>query len=183
MKTLPIIIMVFLAIGCSQQKQVTTAPTNETVNHRYMTVYEGNRILKYGPMETVSDQNSSRPQAISISASTSEMKIKPTKIERLQRKKFAKRKMMVGYSIQKGASGLNTVPDSPSSARAKANGHSASQRGGANIGIGILLIIVSIPIFLYGLVIAAWGVYLIGIGLMLLGIAALVYGIVLVARA
>ncbi len=45
-KSILLVFIALIAVSCSQTKQTTMAPTPEEV-HRYSTVYEGNRILKY----------------------------------------------------------------------------------------------------------------------------------------
>ena len=172
-----LILLAALAISCSQHKSVTSS--SET-RHRYTTVYQGNKIIRYD-CQPRSGSDNVPSDHLTTSLPKAGVTIERKGIEALPTGKFRKR--WKSSQIAGDAFAYASADSHAAGAGESQDTTAISSRGGANIGIGILLIIVALPVFLYGLVFFAWGLFLIGILVMLLGIGALIFGIILIVNA
>ena len=90
LKKLLIPLIAILAISCSQTKEVTSVQPDAEQTHRYKTVYEGNRIIKY---DANLDDNQPIPQqdVIAHSVPNVEIRTKRKKVDNLTYDNHAER--------------------------------------------------------------------------------------------
>jgi hypothetical protein len=70
-KSILLSFLALITISCSQTKQIAQTPTREQV-HRYATVYEGNRIIKYEKEESTRNADHIRNEEYTASVKGSE---------------------------------------------------------------------------------------------------------------
>jgi hypothetical protein len=175
MKNIILACLAVLAIGCTQQKAIVQSPQLE--NHRYSTVYEGNKIITY-EKQLEHDVTSVHHQIITVPKEDVVLVVpKPEKLAALptltKRINNARRNESLAKDFKKSVLvGLM---------QAKENSVKKADADGGNMGFGLtgfVLILSSFILFIVGFGLA-WGGSVLGAVIIILSFAAIITGIVM----